>query len=149
MQGGSLVSGRSFLGCSKPANAYHKIDADDADDPVVKRGRKDNTYTLDMGDDGFPILPDHAEMDSDTRKAVVRAFLNWHYRESANVNGPGELTAMDRGLQRQTERPGSLEGGHSKARRTHPSPLSASWVENPGAIEDEPARGYRAVGLLV
>jgi hypothetical protein len=69
-----------------------------------------------MGDDGFPILPDHAKMDSDTRKAVMRAFLNWHYRESANVNRPGKLTAMDRGLQQQTERPGSLEGGYSKAR---------------------------------
>ncbi|KAG2745653.1 hypothetical protein P692DRAFT_20648441, partial [Suillus brevipes Sb2] len=34
-----------------------------------------------MGDDGFPILPDHAEIDSDTRKAVVRAFLNWHYQD--------------------------------------------------------------------
>ncbi|KAG2744598.1 hypothetical protein P692DRAFT_20703094, partial [Suillus brevipes Sb2] len=44
-------------------------------------GRKDNTYTLDMGDDGFPILPDHAKMDSDTWKAVVRAFLNWHYQD--------------------------------------------------------------------
>ncbi|KAG2746279.1 hypothetical protein P692DRAFT_20876387 [Suillus brevipes Sb2] len=61
------------------AYARRQFDADDTDDPVVKRGRKDNTYTLDMGDDGFPILPDHAEMDSDTRKAVVRAFLNWHY----------------------------------------------------------------------
>ncbi|KIK33288.1 hypothetical protein CY34DRAFT_99860, partial [Suillus luteus UH-Slu-Lm8-n1] len=34
-----------------------------------------------MGDDGFPILPDHAEMDSDIRKAVVQAFLNWHYQD--------------------------------------------------------------------
>ncbi|KAG2742514.1 hypothetical protein P692DRAFT_20879206 [Suillus brevipes Sb2] len=63
------------------AYARRQFDADDADDPVVKRGGKDNTYTLDMGDDGFPILPDHAEMDSDTWKAVVRAFLNWHYQD--------------------------------------------------------------------
>ncbi|KAG2748120.1 hypothetical protein P692DRAFT_20735432, partial [Suillus brevipes Sb2] len=51
------------------------------DDAAVKKGRKDNTYVLEMGDDGFPVLPDHAEMDSDTRKAVVRAFLNWHYQD--------------------------------------------------------------------
>ncbi|KAG1778651.1 hypothetical protein EV702DRAFT_1196164 [Suillus placidus] len=50
-----------------------------ADEPVVKKGRKDNTYTLEIGADGLPVLPDHAEMDSNTRKAIVRAFLNWHY----------------------------------------------------------------------
>lgn len=47
---------------------------------MVKKGRKDNTYKLDVGGDGFPVLPDHANLDSDTRKAIVRAFLNWHYR---------------------------------------------------------------------
>ncbi|KAG1823864.1 uncharacterized protein BJ212DRAFT_1296390 [Suillus subaureus] len=46
---------------------------------MVKKGRKDNTYTLKIGGNGLPILLDHAEMDSDTWKAVVRAFLNWHY----------------------------------------------------------------------
>ncbi|KAG1884388.1 hypothetical protein F4604DRAFT_1677023 [Suillus subluteus] len=51
------------------------------DDAMVKKGRKDNTYTLEIGGNGLPILLDHAEMDSDTRKAVVRAFLNWHYQD--------------------------------------------------------------------
>ncbi|KAG2744256.1 hypothetical protein P692DRAFT_20744172 [Suillus brevipes Sb2] len=37
-----------------------------------------------MGDDGFPILPDHAKMDLDTRKAVMRAFLNWHYQDCSS-----------------------------------------------------------------
>ena len=46
---------------------------------MVKKGRKDNTYKLDIGGNGFPVLPDHAELDLDTRKAIVRAFLNWHY----------------------------------------------------------------------
>ncbi|KAG0692325.1 hypothetical protein DFH29DRAFT_1008868 [Suillus ampliporus] len=48
-------------------------------DAMVKKGRKDNTYTLKIGDDGLPVLPDHTEMDSDMRKAIVRAYLNWHY----------------------------------------------------------------------
>jgi hypothetical protein len=56
-------------------------------DAVVKKGRKANIYVLNIGDDGFPVLPDYSDMDTDTRKAVVRAFLNWHYREwmSSNV----------------------------------------------------------------
>ncbi|KAG0701031.1 hypothetical protein DFH29DRAFT_1000625 [Suillus ampliporus] len=28
-----------------------------------------------------PVLPDHTEMDSDTRKAIMWAYLNWHYQE--------------------------------------------------------------------
>ncbi|KAG1784526.1 uncharacterized protein HD556DRAFT_1451682 [Suillus plorans] len=56
------------------------FDGDGEDECVVhKAGRKDNTYTLDIGDSGVPILPNYDEMDSGTRKAVVRAFLNWHY----------------------------------------------------------------------
>ncbi|KAG1834636.1 hypothetical protein DFJ58DRAFT_735769 [Suillus subalutaceus] len=61
--------------------AGRQFDADIEDDTVVKKGRKNNAYTLDIGDNGCPILPDHATMDSDTRKAVVRAFLNWHYQD--------------------------------------------------------------------
>ncbi|KAG0698403.1 hypothetical protein DFH29DRAFT_1002841 [Suillus ampliporus] len=40
-------------------------------DTIVKKGRKDNTYTLEIEDDGLPILPDHTEMDSDIRKAII------------------------------------------------------------------------------
>lgn len=92
----SSVSRPHKIGRTAPLTLDAK-DADDLDDAVVRKGRKDNTYVLEMGDDGFPILPDHAEMDSDTRKAVVRAFLNWHYREcmksvkSEQLNG---LTAL-------------------------------------------------------
>ncbi|KAG1767941.1 hypothetical protein EDD22DRAFT_844276 [Suillus occidentalis] len=68
------------------AYARRQFDANNADDLVVKRGRKNNTYTLDMGNDGFSILPDHVKINSDTWKAVVRAFLNWYYHKSANVN---------------------------------------------------------------
>ncbi|KAG1868330.1 hypothetical protein DFJ58DRAFT_723591 [Suillus subalutaceus] len=57
-----------------------QFNGDVEDETLVKKGRKDNTYTLEIGASGFPILPDHTDMDSDTRKAVVRAFLNWHYR---------------------------------------------------------------------
>ncbi|KAG2341411.1 hypothetical protein BDR05DRAFT_949740 [Suillus weaverae] len=79
--------GESFSKCSDwqtilpewEAYARKQFDVNDLDDLVVKKGQKDNTYTLEIGDDGFPILPNHAEMDSDTRKAVVWAFLNWHY----------------------------------------------------------------------
>ncbi|KAG1888941.1 uncharacterized protein F5891DRAFT_1199082 [Suillus fuscotomentosus] len=45
-----------------------------------KRGRQDNTYSLDIGDDGYPVIPACASMDLDTKKAVVWAFLTWHYR---------------------------------------------------------------------
>ncbi|KAG1831097.1 hypothetical protein EV424DRAFT_1343221 [Suillus variegatus] len=50
------------------------------DDPVVKKGGKDNTSMLEIGINGVPVLPDHETMDLDTRKAVVQAFLNWHHR---------------------------------------------------------------------
>ncbi|KAG0699573.1 hypothetical protein DFH29DRAFT_1001911 [Suillus ampliporus] len=40
-------------------------------DAMVKKGRKDSTYTLKIQDDGLSILLDHTEMDSDTRKAIV------------------------------------------------------------------------------
>jgi hypothetical protein len=81
MRRSSSVSRQHNFGSTAPLTIDAK-DADDLDDAAVKKGRKDNTYVLEMGEDGFPVLPDHAEMDSDTRKAVVRAFLNWHYRES-------------------------------------------------------------------
>ncbi|KAG2082551.1 uncharacterized protein F5147DRAFT_660459 [Suillus discolor] len=56
------------------------FDGDGEDECVVhKAGRKDNTYMLDIGDSGVPVLPNYDKMDSGTRKAVVRAFLNWHY----------------------------------------------------------------------
>ncbi|KAG2048897.1 hypothetical protein BDR06DRAFT_1012549 [Suillus hirtellus] len=57
-----------------------QFDKEVDDKPVVKKGRKDNTYMLEMGIDGVPVLPDHESMDLDTQKAVVQAFLNWHYR---------------------------------------------------------------------
>ncbi|KAG2112360.1 uncharacterized protein F5147DRAFT_771426 [Suillus discolor] len=46
-----------------------------------KKGRQDKTYILDVGDDGYPLLPACDSMDLDTKKAVVRAFLTWHYRK--------------------------------------------------------------------
>ncbi|KAG1839431.1 hypothetical protein F4604DRAFT_1691278 [Suillus subluteus] len=55
------------------------------DETLVKKGHKDNTYTLEIGASGFPILPDYTDMDSDTRKAIVRAFLNWHYHCSGRT----------------------------------------------------------------
>ncbi|KAG1743974.1 uncharacterized protein EDB91DRAFT_1246858 [Suillus paluster] len=58
-----------------------QFDKEVEDDAVVRKGRKDNTYVLEIGCDGLPILPDHGKMDSDTRKAVIRAFLNWHYQD--------------------------------------------------------------------
>ncbi|KAG2337827.1 hypothetical protein BDR05DRAFT_1004702 [Suillus weaverae] len=87
--------GESFSKCSDwqtillewEAYARKQFDANDLDDLVVKKGQKDNTYTLEIGNDGFPILPNHAEMDSDTRKAVIQAFLNWHYSMTENCSG--------------------------------------------------------------
>ncbi|KAG1738082.1 uncharacterized protein EDB91DRAFT_1249378 [Suillus paluster] len=61
-----------------------QFDKEVEDDAVVRKGRKDNTYVLEIGCDGLPILPDHGKMDSDTRKAVVRAFLNWHYQDCSS-----------------------------------------------------------------
>ncbi|KAG2092288.1 uncharacterized protein F5147DRAFT_779682 [Suillus discolor] len=46
-----------------------------------KKGRQDKTYILDVGDNGYPVLPACDSMDLDTKKAVVRAFLTWHYRK--------------------------------------------------------------------
>ncbi|KAG1868422.1 hypothetical protein F4604DRAFT_1927292 [Suillus subluteus] len=65
-----------------------QFDGDVEDETLVKKGRKDNTYTLEIGATVFPILPDHVEMDSDTRKAVVWAFLNWHYYCSGKTKDP-------------------------------------------------------------
>lgn len=48
------------------------VDGDGEDECMVhKAGRKDNTYTLDIGDSGVPVLLNYDEMDSGTRKAVV------------------------------------------------------------------------------
>ncbi|KAG1841157.1 hypothetical protein C8R48DRAFT_781460 [Suillus tomentosus] len=58
-----------------------QFDKEVDDEPVVKKGRKDNTYTLEMGINIVPVLPDHESMDSDTQKVVVQAFLNWHYQD--------------------------------------------------------------------
>ncbi|KAG1856167.1 hypothetical protein F4604DRAFT_1932033 [Suillus subluteus] len=58
-----------------------QFDGDVEDETLVKKGRKDNTYTLEIGASGFPILPDYTDMDSNTRMAVVQAFLNWHYQD--------------------------------------------------------------------
>jgi hypothetical protein len=56
------------------------------ENPVArKKGRQDNTYTLDVGDDGYPVVPAYGSMDLDTKKAVVRAFLTWHYSASISV----------------------------------------------------------------
>ncbi|KAG1786203.1 uncharacterized protein HD556DRAFT_1313650 [Suillus plorans] len=52
-------------------------------DAVVtrKKGRQDKTYILQLGDDGYPVLPACNSVDLDTKKAVIRAFLTWHYRK--------------------------------------------------------------------
>ncbi|KAG2057252.1 hypothetical protein BDR06DRAFT_969457 [Suillus hirtellus] len=39
-----------------------------------KKGRQDNTYTLDIGDDRYPVIPEYASMDLDTKKAVIWTF---------------------------------------------------------------------------
>ncbi|KAG1849739.1 hypothetical protein F4604DRAFT_1934766 [Suillus subluteus] len=65
-----------------------QFDGDVEDETLVKKGRKDNTYTLEIGATGFPILLDHVEMDSDTWKAIVQAFLNWHYYCSGKTKDP-------------------------------------------------------------
>ncbi|KAG2085885.1 uncharacterized protein F5147DRAFT_659364 [Suillus discolor] len=46
-----------------------------------KKGRQDKTYVLEVGDDGYPVLPPCDAMDLETKKAVIRAFLTWHYRK--------------------------------------------------------------------
>ncbi|KAG1836716.1 hypothetical protein C8R48DRAFT_782882 [Suillus tomentosus] len=46
-----------------------------------KKGRQDKTYVLEVGDNGYPVLPACDAMDLDTKKAVIRAFLTWHYRK--------------------------------------------------------------------
>ncbi|KAG1771388.1 hypothetical protein EV702DRAFT_1049011 [Suillus placidus] len=104
-----------------------QFDKEVDDDAMVKKNRKDNTYTLKMGKDGFPILLDHAEMDSDTQKAVVRAFLNWHYRKFITCCFSGPSDSIDRGLQWQAQGPGALEGSHTKARQAHSSAIYSGW----------------------
>ncbi|KAG1904982.1 uncharacterized protein F5891DRAFT_1183640 [Suillus fuscotomentosus] len=61
----------------------------------------DKTYVLKIGDDGFPVLPDHTQMDSDTYKAVVRAFLNWHYQDC--TGWPKEVVPWKEVIPRQEE----------------------------------------------
>ncbi|KAG1895092.1 uncharacterized protein F5891DRAFT_984542 [Suillus fuscotomentosus] len=64
------------------AYAASVFEGDVDENPVArKKGRQDNTYTLDVGDDGYPVVPAYGSMDLDTKKAVVRAFLTWHYRK--------------------------------------------------------------------
>ncbi|KAG1730910.1 hypothetical protein EDB19DRAFT_1912750 [Suillus lakei] len=58
-----------------------QFDKEVEDDAMVKKGRKDNAYVLEIGANGLPVLLDHTNMDSDKRKAVVRAFLNWYYKD--------------------------------------------------------------------
>ncbi|KAG1806392.1 uncharacterized protein HD556DRAFT_1436357 [Suillus plorans] len=52
-------------------------------DAVVtrKKGRQDKTYILQLGNDGYPVLPACDSVDLDMKKAVIRAFLTWHYRK--------------------------------------------------------------------
>ncbi|KAG2060994.1 hypothetical protein BDR06DRAFT_1002186 [Suillus hirtellus] len=52
------------------------------ENPVAqKKGRQDNMYTLEIGDDGYPVIPEYVSMDLDIKKAIVQAFLTWHYRK--------------------------------------------------------------------
>ncbi|OJA18078.1 hypothetical protein AZE42_12769 [Rhizopogon vesiculosus] len=44
-----------------------------------KRARK-ASYSIELDDDGNPIIPDFSESNLDTKKAIIRAFLTCHYR---------------------------------------------------------------------
>ncbi|KAG1766641.1 hypothetical protein EDD22DRAFT_950409 [Suillus occidentalis] len=78
-EGKLMVSSHNYYNELGNGESFVKTYTELGDDLVVKKGWKDNTYKLDIGGNGFPVLPDHADLDSDTQKAIVRAFLNWHY----------------------------------------------------------------------
>lgn len=72
-----------------PENADSQISDSNLDgDGVVtwKKGCQDKTYVLEVGDDGYPMLPACDAMDLDTKKAVIRAFLTWHYSGSMSAS---------------------------------------------------------------
>ena len=51
----------------------------------MKGGRKrirKPAFELDTDEDGMPLLPDITETKLEEKKAIVRAFLTSHYRES-------------------------------------------------------------------
>ncbi|KAG0692272.1 hypothetical protein DFH29DRAFT_882731 [Suillus ampliporus] len=93
-------------------------------DAVVKKGRKDNTYTLKIGDDGLPVLPDHTEMDSDMRKAIRSA-----------VASPRNPVPWKEVILRQE--------------RAYPTTIPSYRTKASGAISDEPGGGHGTVGFLV
>jgi hypothetical protein len=47
-----------------------------------KRARK-ASYSIELDDDGTPIIPDFSESNLDTKKAIIRAFLTCHYSMSS------------------------------------------------------------------
>jgi hypothetical protein len=72
-----------------PENAHSQISDGNLDgDGVVtrKKGRQDKTYVLEVGENGYPVLPACDAMDLDTKKAVIRAFLTWHYSGSMTAS---------------------------------------------------------------
>ncbi|KAG2743339.1 hypothetical protein P692DRAFT_20681146, partial [Suillus brevipes Sb2] len=98
------------------------------------KGRKDNTYKLEIGGNRFPVLPDHADLDSDTRKAVVRAFLNWHYQDCSGKTK--DLVPWKEVIPRQDELipPPYLPDGHkiretSRMNRDEATELLDFWFD--------------------
>ncbi|KAG1897291.1 uncharacterized protein F5891DRAFT_982684 [Suillus fuscotomentosus] len=97
-----------------------------------KKGRQDKTYILDVGDDGYPVLPACDSMDLDTKKAVVRTFLTWHYRKCCGdpkISIPWKYVIPRCGEIIPTE---CLPEGHnlaepSKLRQIHATELLQFW----------------------
>lgn len=75
----------------------------------VKGGRKrirKPAFELEMDGDGMPLLPDITDTKLEEKKAVVRAFLTSHYRESIVATSENVLNAWRQvsvlGLTRQS-----------------------------------------------
>jgi len=65
---------------------FQDMDEDDDETGDVKQlktgGKKrirKACYSLEMDDDGKPIIPDFSELNLETKKAIIRAFLTCHY----------------------------------------------------------------------
>jgi hypothetical protein len=66
----------------------------------VKGGRKrirKPAFELDTDGDGMPVLPDITETKLEEKKAIVRAFLTSHYRESIVATPENLLNAWMQG----------------------------------------------------
>jgi hypothetical protein len=54
-------------------------------------------FKLEMDGDGMPLLPDITETKLEEKKAIVRAFLTLHYRESIFTTSESLLNAWTQG----------------------------------------------------